>query len=487
MADEVDIEPEFEDEDEFLDRLSRKPTSDTPDTTAPQGAPPVDQDVNIPAGTPKFTPRASSKKNQKDVDRAQRDAARRRRQEQTDARRILREQQQDTAREQRALAREAQRLSREQITAARSEAISSRVQAYSLSASLGFPGYVAASVVDSLFVRPRENSIVDEQNQYQRDLQRYNEAKRREEIENKRRREQEIRDTPITATAIDDKGKPIKPGTGGIPPTPPTPPGTVSPGSSGSNQPPLIPPTPPTARAPSSLGQSIGTAATIVTGGIQVLQAVNGAVDKLANNVGDISTSLAKGDATGGVKAIAKTTQGIVDPLGTMVPVNVAVQSFDILLETNKAILASTKQNIAFAPQSLQAEVQGDIQKLVQSIELTRKNDTVTAELIRANTQFEMAWQEAKAKFIETVGPILVRMLEKVTYALEIMQGVAQAVYIVSTHIPGIGRIIEGILNRMPKEANNLDDSDILNQIDKFFDPGRVKQNMRDNNRFPNP
>lgn len=485
MADEVDIEPEFEDEDDFIDRLSRKPDANTPDTAAPIGAPPVDQDVRLPLSMPRFTPRASNKKNQKDIEKAQRDAARRRKEEQAEARRTLREQQQEAARQQREAAREAQRQSREQITAARSEAISSRVQAYSLSASLGFPGYVAASVVDSLFVRPREQSIVDEQNQYQRDLQRYNEAKRREEIDIKRRQQQQIQNAPVTATALDDSGKPITPGTGGIPLNPPTPPGPKGPGRP--THPPLQRPTPPPNRAPSAIGGSLGSAATIVTAGIQVLQAVNGAVDKFAKNTTDLATSIVKGDATGATKSAMKTAQNIADPIGTNIPINVAVQSFDMLLETNKAILESTRQNLAFAPQSLQADVQGDISKLVQSIELTRKNDTVTAELIRANTQFELAWGEAKAKFIENVGPTLVRMLHILTRALELLGQLAEIAYIVSIHIPVIGKFIEAILSKMPNENKDLDDSDILNQINKFFDPDRTRQSMRKRNTFPNP
>jgi hypothetical protein len=182
-----------------------------------------------------------------------------------------------------------------------------------------------------------------------------------------------------------------------------------------------------------------------------------------------------------------KIGQNVVDPLGTNIPVNVAVQSFDMLLETNKAILESTRQNLAFAPQSLQADVQGDIQKLVQSIELTRKNDTVTAELIRANTQFELAWGEAKAKLIETIGPAIVRMLQLLTSLLEVANFVGQVAYIVSIHIPVIGRLIEAILSKLPDQNKDLDDSDILNQINKFFDPDRTKQSMRNRNIFPNP
>jgi len=485
MADEVDIEPEFEDEDDFIDRLSQKPVSNTPDTAAPTGAPPVDQDVRLPLSMPRFAPRASNKKNQEDIEKAQREAARRRKQDQADAKRILREQQQDQARLQKAQARDAQRQSREQVTAARSEAISSRIQSYSLASSLGFPGYVAASVVDSLFVRPREQSIVDEQNQYQRDLQRYNEAKQREQIDIKRRQEQKIKDAPVTATALDESGRPIQPGTNGIPLTPPTPPGTGGPGRP--THPPLIPPKEPIPKSPSAIGQSVHTASTILTGTIQALQAVNGAVDKFAKNASDLSTNIIKGDATGATKSAMKIGQNVVDPLGTNIPVNVAVQSFDMLLETNKAILESTRQNLAFAPQSLQADVQGDIQKLVQSIELTRKNDSVTAELIRANTQFELAWGEAKAKLIETIGPALVRILQLLTKVLELLEFMGQVAYIVSINLPVIGRLIEAILSKLPDQNKDLDDSDILNQINKFFDPDRTKQSMRNRNIFPNP
>lgn len=516
MADEVEIEPEFEDEDEFLDRISQstQPLGEI-DKTPPKGRKPTDtpsvvEDVQVPVTTPRFTGKKNN--NKKEVDQANKEAERRRREEQAEARRLLRERQQEQVREQRIQSRERLRASREQVTAARSEAIAGRVQSYSLAASLGFPGYVAASVVDSLFIRPKEDAQVEAQREYQKQLEIYQETLRRDQLAQKRAEEQAIRDMPITATEIDGRGKPVKnpplppmpPGTppnvpppANYPPAPPTPPSppNVPPGSPPTppnpppNVPPPVPPTPPTP-PPSNVGGGLGTAAIALTAAIQSAQAVNQAIDKLADGVSNTLVSAIKGDGIEASKSGIKTAQSIIDPLGVQIPLNVAVQSFDTLLDVNRAILDVARQNIAFAPQTLQADISGDLQKLVQSIELARKNDPTTAELIRANTQFEMAWAETRAKLLETLGPAIILLLQQLTNQVTLVGNGVQAASSVGsgflqTAWPALYILLSKLVSNTEPKLDDLDDSDILNQIGDFFNPDRQRNQMRRNKTFP--
>lgn len=498
MAEEVEVEPEFEDEDDFttrLDELSQKKSqTNTSDTTAPEGAPPVEEAV-IPTGTRQFRPGRKDKQNKKLVEQAQKEAERRRKQDQTEARRLLREQQQDQAREQRIQAKEALRISREQVTAARSDAIAGRVQSYSLAASIGFPGYVAASVVDSMYIRPKEEASVQAEKQYQLDLQRYNEQVARDRIEEKRRQEQAIRDMPVEATPIDQKtGKPLPQSPyWNNPPVPPSktpPPGGLPPNGSGGpgGTPPPIRPSRPNPAAP--IG-NISQAAVPLTAAIQTAQYINQAIDKLADSINTTAVSITKGDGSEASKGIAKTFKNTIDPLGVQIPLNVAVQSFDTLIDVNKAILESTRQNLAFAPQSLQADISADLQKLVQSIDLAGRLDPTTAELIKANAQFDMAWAEVRAQLIETLGPAIVTLLQTITLGLKTQTAVIEiGSTAASTALPLLNpflALLSLIAKNTEKDVKDLDDSDILNQIGAFFDAGNQKTKMRMNNTFPNP
>lgn len=514
MAEDVEIEPEFEDEDDFttrLDELSKRNKQSTPDTTAPpiEGAPPVEPEAaNIPTGTRPFKPGRKNKENQKLLEQAQREAERKRRQDQTEARRLLREQQQDQAREQRLQAKEALRISREQVTAARSDAISERIQTYSFASSIGFPGYIAASVVDALHTRPKEEKAVQEEKQYQKELQEYNEKLRQYQIDQKRRQEQEIRDMPIDAVEVDDKGRPVK--NPPLPPNLPQPPSNVPPsnnppqGPQGSgnqppgNQPPagpgqggLQPPQKPQRQPPVIPQGNIGQAAVPLTAAIQTAQYINQAIDKLADSINTTAVSIAKGDGSEASKGITKTFKSTIDPLGVQIPLNVAVQGFETLIDVNKAILDSTKQNLAFAPQSLQADISGELQKLIQTIELTRKVDPTTAELIKANAQFDMAWAEARAQLIENLGPAIVKLLELITTLLraqttvvEFGSGFVQG--FAGSFAPVLTAILSQIASNTSKDIDALDDSDILNQIGSFFNAGDQRNKMRANNTFPN-
>ena len=534
MAEDVDIDPEFEDEDEFLDRMSSIPDPRQDDEEEepneyrmPTGQPDIEQDIEVQPNVPTFTGKKNDDKQRKrDIEKAIRRNERRLRQEQAEARRILREQDQDRRREQQLQAKESLRQSREQVKGARSDAISARVQSYSLAASIGFPGYVAASVVDSLFIRPQEDKRVRDQEQYQRDLEVYNESVRRDQLEEKRRQEQAIRNMPVNAVELDDQGKPVpnsaRPSSAyqlpNQPPSPPPPPPPNSPGPGpqanpqppnnppggqqtpppnppppgGNLNPPPVPPTPPPPGGQQGLGMGgLGTAAIAITAAIQTAQYLNEAVDKVATSITKTTTSIIKGDASEGVRSGVQGIQSMVDPLGVNIPLNVAVQSFDALLEINRGILESVRKDIAFAPQSLQADISGDIQKLLQSIQIAQRLDPTTAELIRANTQFEMAWAEVRAKLIEELAPTIIVLLNILASQAKIASA---GIDVAGGFLSGLNPTLAAALNALFAISKNtepvvkdLDDSDIINQIDRFFDASRQQNKMRRNRQIPNP
>lgn len=522
MSDEVEIEPEFEDEDEFLDRLKQPPKPQSDDSNEddeppkPTGTPSVIQDAQPSPGAPVFTGQTQSREKQRALERANREAKRRQQKLKEDARRNLREQEQDQERQRRAEAREALRASREQVISLRSDAVASRIQTYAMASSLGFPGYVIASAVDAALIRPSEERDIQAQRDYQRQLEIYQESLRKDQIEARRKAQRDIDDIPIEATRIDEQGNPLPfppqqpyipqtntgnqnqnqyPQAPNLPPQPPNQPpnqpptgGQGMPTGGGPNLPPPVRPTQPT---PSGQGiAAYGGAMVAVTAAIQVGQAVNQAVDKLAKNINDIATNAVRGNAVEATKGTVKTAQNIIDPLGIQIPLNVAVQSFDTLLDINKAILDVTRENIAFAPESLQADVMTDIKMLIQQIELTRRNDKTTAELIRANAQFEMAWAEAKSKIIEHIGPMIIFLLERLTEQVKLAGNVmdfgsSAVMAAIQVNAPVLFGLLQSIMKNTEPDPKDLDDADMIKQIDNFFNADAFGNKLKRNKQVP--
>lgn len=499
-------------------RAKKNKVEPDPEPLAPEPAPKpqtssIDPEPMAGADTaPPLTPNALDTTNQKEIDKANRQRARERREQIAEQKRLLRDQIQNEAAMRRQQYREQKALSKESVTAARSEAISQRVKSYALGSALGFPGYVAASIADSLVFRPRETEATSAQTRYQADLQRYNEQLAADARTRQRQQEANIRNTPIEATALDpNTGKPLPPGPrtslppGGpgspVNPPPPlgppgqppvTPPGGQPPIPPGGGLPPPVPPTPPgpLPPLPPVLAAMLGPLNEIVVGSVLALQAVNRTVDSVASSATTTGKAIANGTATAGTKGIVDTTQRLADPLGINVPLNVAVKGFDFLLDINESILQAVKGNEAFAPQTLQADVEGQILMLGKQIEVAQRLDKMSSELVKANTNFELAWQDLRAELLETFLPAVTLFMDGLAVQLEAATVATSVISSNSTlALPPIFNIMRGIfsiLAELKKQADELDDANIMADIKQFFDPTLATGKMR-KGTVPNP
>lgn len=460
MAIDATIEFEDGDEDEFVDRLNDK-TDSSKDAPRPQSTE-IEDDQTILEGMTEFTPGSKKdKKQEQEVNKRNRAANRRRREEMAERKRALREEQQDKERARRAEARERKQVSKEQVLQSRTEAISNRIGIYSLASSLGLQGYVAASIVDNLYLRPKEQQETGAQLEYQQQLDRYNEALKSDAIQQQRAQQEAIRNTPVTATPLGPTGAPLPPGS--FPPLPPTPPPPT--------QPPRLPPSAPTPQGSGTLGALAGQA-NLIAGLLQATQVVNGYISNIAGAATKVGTSIASNNAIQGSQAMLGAAKSVV---GFNTTALVVVEGFNTLLSINQSILDSIKGNMGFAPQTLQANVQADILKLSRQIESSQRLDKVTSELIKANSTLDEAWNDLRTEFLEDIGPALVTILNFISANIK---GLTTALDLISSaanvHIPGsLGSILHAIrmvLDVLYRNQNNqLDNADIMKQIDDFF------------------
>jgi hypothetical protein len=510
MATEIDVQFEDEGGDNpgRMEDLQYKPDTmqiewDSPPSPLTTNVPPFSMQ------TPTKEELAKKRQEERDTEKILRSLSKRNKEQQAAERRKLREQQQDQARADREQARARMRQSQEEVRAARSDAISQRVQSYSAAAALGLPGYVFANVIDTTLIRPKEDARVQQQKEYQRQLETYNEQVAKDREQKKRQQEEAIRNRPVEAyikpnKQLDMFGNPLASGTT-APPTPPvggsggsgqgggqggggnippsnTPP--VGPGSPSSNQgqgggggtPPPIPPTPPPAPTPGTDWlTNLGPVGLGVAAGVRLGQTINRQIDAAAKEVQSFTGSVVSGDATGGLKQGAGIAGRLLDPLGSNVVINTAVQGFDTLITVNEQIRDSIRKDAAFAPQTLEATVLGDISKLVQRIEIARRLDPVTMELTKVNTQLELQWAELRASLIEALGPAIIFNMNVIVENLKLLNTGVDVVSSVARYLPGgIGAIIEileFIAWLMPKPKSDLDQSNILQQFKDFTDP----------------
>jgi hypothetical protein len=419
---------------------------------------------------------------------------------------------------------------REQMTGIRSQATGARIGAYSLAASLGLKGYVAASLADRFLIQPAEAKSVQEQKdyiqkekQYQQDLAAYQTRVKQAELERNRNIRDDISNRPVTAVALDDDGNPIHPAaygsavtkgnatgsgtsasTGGGPGgggPPGVGPGTPSPSNPGKGKgggiPPIIPgpaPIRPNAPVPGGgVGGAIAAATVIVpalAAAIEGAKLVNSFIDSTGKELASFSTSAIKGDGVGASKSLVNFSRKMSDPLGVNIPAQIAVTGFEALLDINQGILDSIKGTEAFAPQTLQASVEGDLAKFFQQIEMARRLDSVTAELVKANTQFELAWGELRAELIEAVAPVILTLLPLLT---EYIKTMASNVSTLDTLIGiGVGRqstqidLIQKVVAWWMGITPDKIDAALERQLENFFSPTQAEKSLRQRRAFPN-
>lgn len=526
MATEINIDPEFEDENEFRKRLEdqaknggKENLSDIikndPDRAVDivrdwvsSGEPEIENDL---PGSPNAVPFQNVKPGDKSGEQQAKDI------EQKERKRYRREQQErlaDFQRQQTEQRRAQQQAKKDEVAASReivrdirSQAISQRVESYSLAAAVGLPGYITASVVDSLFIRPDEDKRVKQEQDYQAELARYYEQVRKDAEAQAAAERAAIKNAPMQATVFDEQGKPIPPtppsgsppsvpptsppvpppqppvpppgggqGTAPpvppVPPKPPGPPGPPAPTPTPPNQPPPIPPTPP-GRPPVS-GPTVSPAI-IITAAVEAAQAINGAVDKAGQAASQTGQDIINGNYGSGAKSLVKGAQTAFDPLGVNIPVNVAVQGFNALIDINQSILDVTRENLGFAPLSLQADIDADISRLLQQISISQRTDATTAELIRANRQLEEAWAEVKVKIINEYGPVIIGLLKILTEIVgPIGTLLSNPAAISAIFGPAAGlviRLLQAIAQNTAKAEVDQLNNNIFDQLERFFNP----------------
>lgn len=267
-------------------------------------------------------------------------------------------------------------------------------------------------------------------------------------------------------------GPPNPPGNG---PTPPPPGPGPKPGP---------PPPPPFPNIPTPWGM-------IVTGVVKALQETQKAGANAINKIGETASGSLNDSPTVGLKAINKNMHSLVDPLGITTPIVVA--GFDQLLSLTEDIKTYSMKDIQFSPKTLQASIEGDISKLLQSIDLAAKNDPLKAEFVRASTQFEMAWEELRAQVFEIIAPVIIPLMHTMVLHLKaaanFLNLLQLAVYTIAGNIPVFGMAIRQLLNQIQNNTappvNNVAKSGILKQVEDFMNPNNFQGVNRRN--IPNP
>jgi hypothetical protein len=443
----------------------------------------------------------------KDREQAARDRLQATRQNQDNNRKIAEEGKSSLA-----ISRSGIASAREQMTGIRSQATGARIGAYSLASALGLKGYVAASLADKFLLQPSEAKAVQEQKdyiqkekQYQIDLGDYQARVKQAELERARNVKDDISNRPITAVALDEDGNPIHPasyGTGAPTGNGPGGGGTpgVGPGSGGSGSggiPPIIPgpaPIRPNAPVPGGGMGGLIAAATLVVpaiaAAIEGAKLINTFIKDTGKGISDFTTSAIKGDSTGGTKSLLNFNRRLSDPLGVAIPTQIAVTGFEALLDINQAILESIKGSEAFAPQTLQAGVEGDLAKFFQQIEMARRLDSVTAELVKANTQFDLAWGELRAELIEAIAPVIINVLPLISSYIRTLATNVE----VANNLIGIGvgsqdiqlKLVEKVIAWWMGVTPDKMDAAMEKQLETFFSSNQAEKSLRQRRAFPN-
>lgn len=430
------------------------------------------------------------------------------REEQANERRRLKQQMDDEARALRRARREAKAANQEQVTAIRSEAITQRVQAYSVSSVLGLPGYVGAAAVDQFLIRPNETKSIQERKQYEADLERYNQEMEDYRIAQRRAEEDRIKNLPVEAVDVDairakhglpptqpatPTPSPTQPST--TPPTPPTPPSGGGgsggsgggggspppgpPGNQGATPPPPLPPVPPAPFVPNAIGSALQMGVI----GIELARALKGGIESAGKQAETVTRSTFGEDPLQGLREGGHTLQKVMDPLGINSTIQVAVSGFDTLLTMTDEIRQYAKKDLAFSPMALGASVEGDVQKLLQQMDIAQRLDPLKSEIVKQTAQMDILWNELRAELFENLGPAILAAMKLINGVLErFMIGTKEPLTFLTENIgawPGSLVIVQYLLgmiadNTSKKPDDDLVDRDIQQQIADFLNPNNL-------------
>lgn len=337
-------------------------------------------------------------------------------------------------------------LRRSDISRASSEA---KAGVYSLSAAAGLPGYISASIVDALFMRPAVQEDLAAEKAYQQDLKRY------KNFEEDQRNRQKDRFQEFLKSAKGLKPTPedveFFKETGEIPQglqtsfdqwqeeNPDTSPGI----------PPVQKPTPPVSKSANILA-TVSKAAPIVAAVVEGLQFVNNVIkDGQVKTRDQIDSLMSKQ----GIQGMASSYAGYLDatnPLG-LNPVQTAfsesVKTFDKAVTTFESF---AKKDMGFSPETLMVDVNASIMKLNQSMEIASRTDSQKASLLAVTEELQIIWNEFRTEFFITFAPAMMVILRSI---LDAAKGLLIVVRTIHTAVLKIIEAVSFIVGWIPQFA----------------------------------
>jgi hypothetical protein len=404
----------------------------------------------------------------------------------------------------------------------RASAVSQRIQAYSIASSLGFGGYVAASIVDQFIIRPKEQQDIAAEDKYNADYAEYEQFQKADQLERRRTREDEISAMGVDEPSIRDNifnGRP----TGFKEKQAPSPASIVKPTAINdldedprytSRDRPVrsrakefldteeelddygvpIPPRNKAAETQKAVDTATKVAAAVkpiapeattaflakagpiglaVAAAITTAQMANQQIEGVGKAVSTLGKDVFTGSTAAGLTSVVRTARSLADPLGTSVLAQVSVTGFETLLSLTESIKSYAEKNKEFSPLTLQASVQGDIAKLMQSIELAQKNDPLKAQFTQVTTQLDIVWNEFKSEVFQNIAPTIIGILQVLVVSLQATEGSFSLAMQVLKNLPGIGGIIVKVLEIIA--ANTTPDpalqGNLIKEIQDFMNP----------------
>ena len=261
-------------------------------------------------------------------------------------------------------------------------------------------------------------------------------------------------------------------------------PGPLPPSPSLGPLPPIIPIKPPSTPA----GASMLAGFNIVAVAAQIAQGINKSVDSAGKYTSEAFSSFVNGTATDGLSKAAKIARRSIDPLGVNLPAQIAITGFDILLSLTEDIKKAAERDLGFSPLSLTNNVQGEMAKLIQQINIAQKLDPVKAEVIQISNQLDLVWNEFKAEMFVTFAPLVIEfmklLLPAVLFISETLPIMALPLLPALEILKAINNVLSiFIKDKMQNKLNELDASGIMKQINDFMSPKKARAQFR----IPNP
>jgi hypothetical protein len=385
------------------------------------------------------------------------------------------------------LNREVQKLNAEAIsrkTEINRASSDAKTAIYSLSAGIGLPGYVIASVADSLIIQPAVRQDVKAEQQYQRELQDY----KNQEVDILNARKDAFREY-IKSNEYSSLPQDVKDSyaeTGEIPEgaLPSFEQWADRTGASSAFKGKNIPlPIQPVGKAAAVTG-AISQAGPVVAGAVEGIQLVNKTVASVGESTRkNISSSLTK-DGISGISNKTQSFAGILDPTETNPAINLfkeATKTFEYAVKDFEKV---AREDLAFSPGALQADVEGSIMRLEQSMRIAQQIDPQKEGMIRVTDELNLIWNEFRTLFFGTFAPVIIFLLNGLKLLL---QSLLDVVKFIKTIIVTILDILISIASYMPgMQVTAYAARSILNHLTKTNTAPTVLQQTLDDFHNPN-